>query len=318
MKQDNIETETAFSIKQANWCLFFVLLGYTVIDFGQAFLSIFLGIGPDMDISIYVRMAAILPAVIFAFSSGKRIRSLRFVRTAPANIVYSILLAFFVYLLCSVVLTYLAGWIVSSGGSIPDNKMIDYILSGSMLTAFIFFCLFAPFTEEVLFRGVFQNAYGSRVGFFAVILTGTIFGMMHADPLSSINGVIAGIVICYIYYKTRSIWTTIAFHAAFNLLGYTLAADAFVLNLPWSLGLLPAETADTANPSYFVYVWGIAAVSVLMIYVFIKLLGRKNLSPALYRAVPAKRNKFEMVPFILASALLALRLVMGTIVYFMN
>ena len=317
MKQDNIETETAFSIKQANWCLFFVLLGYTVIDFGQAFLSIFLGIVPDMDISIYVRMAAILPAVIFAFSSGKRIRSLRFVRTAPANIVYSILLAFFVYLLSSVALTYLAQLIVSSGGSIPDNEMIDYIMSGSMLTALIFFTVFAPFTEEVMFRGVFQNAYGRRVGFFAIILTGIIFGLMHADLLSSINGVIAGVVICYIYFKTGSIWTTIAFHAVFNLLGYTLVADAFVLNLPWTLGLLPAETADTANPSYYVYVWGIAAVSVLMIYVFIKLLGRKNGRTAAYPAVQPRRDKFEMVPFILATALLALRLVMGTIVYFM-
>lgn len=317
MKRDNIEVETAFSIKQANWCLFFVLLGYTVIDFVQVFLSILLGMKADMDISIYVRMAAMLPAVLFAFSSGKRIRSLRFTRTAPANIVYSILLAFFVYLLSSVVLTYLAELIVSTGGSIPDNEMIEYIMKGSMLSAFIFFAVFAPFTEEVIFRGIFQNAYRQRVGFFAVILTGIIFGLMHADLLSSINGVIAGITICYIYYKTGSIWNTIAFHAAFNILGYTMAVDAFVLNLPWTLGLLPAQTAGTANPSYYVYVWGIAAVSVLMIYVFIKLLGRRNESPAVYPVVPAQRQRFEMVPFILAAVLLAFRLVLGTMSYFM-
>jgi membrane protease YdiL (CAAX protease family) len=261
-------------------------------------------------------MAAILPAIIFAFSSGKRIRSLRFVRTAPANIVYSILLAFFVYLLSSVVLTYLASLIVTAGGSIPENEMIDYLMSGSALTAFIFFAVFAPFTEEVLFRGVFQNAYRRRVGFFAVILAGVIFGLMHADLLSSINGVIAGVILCYIYFKTGSIWCTIAFHAAFNLLGYTLAADAFVINLPWTIGLLPAETADIANPAYYVYVWGIAAVSVLMIYVFIKLLGRKNPRPWAYPVVPAQRSTFEMVPFILASALLVLRLVLATMSYF--
>jgi membrane protease YdiL (CAAX protease family) len=313
-----MEVETAFSIKQANWCLFFVLLGYMVTDLVQSFLLIFFGIRPDMDMSIYIRMAAILPAVIFAFSSGKRRRSLRFSETAPANIVYSVLLAFFIYLLSSVVLTYLAELIVNAGGNIPENEMIDYLMSGSALTAFLFFSVFAPFTEEVMFRGVFQNAYSRRVGFFAVVLTGAIFGLMHGDLLSSINGVLAGIIICYIYYKTGSIWNTIAFHAVFNLLGYTLAADAYVLNLPWTLGLLPAETADTVNPAYYVYVWGIAVISALMIYVFIKLLARKNDRPAIYPAVPAKRQAFEMVPFILASLLLTLRLVLGTLAYFMN
>ncbi len=287
-----------------------------LIDLAQAFLLLFFGMEPDMDISIYIRMAAILPAVIFAFSSGKRIRSLRFVRTAPANIVYSVLLAFFVYLLSSVALTYLASLIVNAGGSIPDNEIIDYIMSGSALTAFLFFCVFAPFTEEVLFRGVFQNAYRRRVGFFAVILTGVVFGLMHADLLSSINGVLAGVILCYIYYKTGSIWSTIAFHAVFNLLGYTLIADAFVLNLPWTIGLLPAETAVLTNPAYYVYIWGIAAVSALMIYVFIKLLGRKNTTPWAYPAAPAKRSAFEMVPFVLASALLVLRLVLATMSYF--
>jgi membrane protease YdiL (CAAX protease family) len=314
--QDNKSGGTAFSIKQANWCLFFLLLGYVAVDFVQAVLVGFFGINIDMNVSILSRMAAIVPVMIFAFSSRERIASLLFRKTAPGNIVLSAALAFFVYLIASVALTYLAGAILDAGGSIPQNEIINYIVSGSALTAFLFFSVYAPFTEEVFFRGVFQNAYARRTGFFAVILTALVFGLMHADFLSSINGVLAGIVICYIYYKTRSIWNTIVFHAVFNLLGYTQVADAWVTGYPWTAGILPLWTMDTQNPAYQVYTLGILVVSVLVSYVLIRRLKEKNSLPA--PAVAARpKEPFEMVPFILSAVLLGGRLALGTVVYFM-
>jgi membrane protease YdiL (CAAX protease family) len=315
---DNGSETTDFTIKQANWCLFFVLLGYMAVDFVQAVLTGFFGIRFNMDVSIFTRMAAIVPVIIFAFSKRKRIASLRFAKTAPGNVAVSAALAFFVYLLSTVVLTYLAGVIIGSGGSIPQNEIINYILSGSAVTAFLFFSVYAPFTEEIFLRGVFQNAYGYRVGFFAVILTGIVFGLMHADLLSSVNGVIAGIVICYIYYRTRSIWNTIAFHAVFNLLGYTQAADTWVVNYPWMAGVLPMETMDTANPAYQVYTLGILAVAALVSYVLLRWMKDTNGVPAMTAAQRKPRERFEMVPFILASVLLAGRLALGTAAYFIS
>ncbi len=317
MMQDNTNQSTAFSIKQANWCLFFVLLGYMAVDFVQAILLGFFGIPVSMDVALFARMAAIAPVLIFAFSSKKRIASLRFAKTAPRNVALSVALAFFVYLLSSVLLTYLAGMIIESGGAIPENEIFSYVLSGSAITAFLFFSVYAPFSEEIFLRGIFQNAYQNREGFFAVILTAIVFGLLHADLLASINGVIAGLVICYIYYRTRSIWNAIIFHAVYNLLGYTLVADTWVLGYPWAAGLLPAQTMDTANPAYQVYSLGIFAVSALVIYVLIRRLKDTNSLPAPAAAGKKKRERFEMVPFILASILLGGRLVLGTIAYFM-
>jgi membrane protease YdiL (CAAX protease family) len=314
--QDNINGPTAFSIKQANWCLFFVLLAYMAVDLVQAVLIGFFGISISMDAALFARMAAIAPVLIFAFSSKKRIASLRFVKTAPRNVALSVALAFFVYLFSSVLLTYLAGMILESGGAIPENEIFNYVLSGSAVTAFLFFAVYAPFSEEIFLRGVFQNAYQNREGFFAVILTGIIFGLLHADLLASINGVIAGIVICYIYYRTRSIWNTIIFHAVFNLMGYTLVVDKWVLGYPWTAGLLPPQTMDTANPAYQVYSLGILAVSALVVYVLIRRLKDTNPLPAPAPAAKKKRERFEMVPFVLASVLLGGRLVLGVLAYF--
>lgn len=286
------------------------------VDIVQAFLYIFFGFEVSMDVSVLARMAAIAPAIIFAFSSRRRTASLRFAKTTAADVLLSALLAFFVYLLSSVVLIYLAGAIMDAGGTIPQNEIVDYIMSGSALTAFLFFSVYAPFSEEIFFRGVFQNAYANRTGFFAVILTGIVFGLMHADLLASINGVIAGIVICYIYFKTRSIWNTIIFHAVFNLLGYTQVTDVWVTGYPWSAGILPMETMDTVNPAYQAYSIGILAVSALVVYILIKRLKDGNATPPLYAPERNKKARFEMVPFVLASLLLAGRLVLGTYAYF--
>ncbi|MEI6100813.1 MAG: type II CAAX endopeptidase family protein [Eubacteriales bacterium] len=314
MMQDN-EYSTVFSIKQANWCIFFVLLGYTVVDFAQALLQLFFGIKPDMDISIYARMACMLPVIIYALSSRAKVKSLRFRRTAPANIVLSIILAFFVYLFSSIFVNAIASWIVSAGGTIPNNELLDYITKGSMLVALLFLAVFAPFTEEILLRGVFQGAYMRRVGFLAVILTGVVFGLMHADLLSTINGVIAGIFLCYVYFKTRSLWCTIAFHATFNTLGYFMVPDNYVINLPWTLNFLPKETMDGSNPAYIVYTLGILVISVLMVVVFTNLIRRRNSETSAPVADPTLHQKYEMVPFILACILLSFRLLLGTLPY---
>jgi Predicted metal-dependent membrane protease len=314
MTQDN-EYTTVFSIKQANWCLFFVLLGYTLVDIVQALLQIFFGIKPDMDISIYARMVCILPIIIFALSSGARIRSLRFRRTAPSNILYSILLAFLVYLFSSVIVYYISLWIVSAGGSIPNNELLDYITKGSPIVALLFLAAYAPFTEEILLRGVFQGAYLKRIGFFAVVLTAMVFGLMHADLLSSINGVIAGVFLCYIFYKTRSIWCTIVFHATFNTLGYTMAPDNYVLNLPWTLNLLPKGMAGDNNPAYMVYILGIFVIAALLVFVVTRQIQKKNAYTPAPVTEPALHQPFEMVPFVLTCVLLSFRLFLGTLPY---
>ncbi len=314
MTQDNVY-KTVFSIKQANWCLFFVLLGYTVVDFAQALLQTFFGVEPNMDVSIYARMACMLPVIIFALSSRERIRSLRFSRTAPINIAYSVVLAFFVYLCCSVALYFVSEWIVSMGGALPDNELMEYVLKGSAITALLFLAVFAPFTEEILLRGMFQGAYLKRIGFFAVILTAVVFGLMHADLLSSINGFVAGLFLCYIYYKTRSLWCAIAFHAAFNTLGYTMAPENYVLNLPWTLNLLPGEMTASGNPAYVVYLLGILVVAALLAYVFLRQMQKKNADTPVAETDAGLHQRYEMVPFILAGVLLSFRLLLGTLPY---
>jgi hypothetical protein len=78
------------------------------------------------------------------------------------------------------------------------------------------------------------------------------------------------------------------------------------------------ETMDTANPAYQVYTLGILAVAALVSYVLLRWMKDTNGVPAMTAAQRKPRERFEMVPFILASVLLAGRLALGTAAYFIS
>lgn len=83
--------------------------------------------------------------------------------------------------------------------------------------------IFAPVFEESLFRGlIFSGLQVSRLGTVGtIVLTGLVFALLHAVQYDS--GVIAqifvlGIVFGLVRWKTKSLYTTIGLHAAWNLL----------------------------------------------------------------------------------------------------
>jgi uncharacterized protein len=83
--------------------------------------------------------------------------------------------------------------------------------------------VFAPIFEESLFRGfIFSGLQVSRLGTAGtIVLTGLVFALLHAFQYGA--GVIAqifvlGIVFGLVRWKTKSLYTTIGLHAAWNLL----------------------------------------------------------------------------------------------------
>ncbi|MBV8489005.1 MAG: CPBP family intramembrane metalloprotease [Candidatus Eremiobacteraeota bacterium] len=79
--------------------------------------------------------------------------------------------------------------------------------------------VFAPFCEEVLFRVFFFNV-GLRFGGFwaGAIVSGVLFGIAHGDLVAAVPLALGGIVLCYVYYRTRNAWASMISHALFNSL----------------------------------------------------------------------------------------------------
>ena len=79
----------------------------------------------------------------------------------------------------------------------------------------------APILEEVLFRGVIFESCRERLGTGgAVLLSALLFGLIHGIPVQIVNAFVVGLILGYIYLRTRSLMSVIVLHAINNGLAY--------------------------------------------------------------------------------------------------
>jgi uncharacterized protein len=81
----------------------------------------------------------------------------------------------------------------------------------------------APLIEELLFRGLLQNALMHHVpAWAAIILSAFTFAVVHMQPLAMPALMALGAAFGYIYYKTGSLRMTIILHMINNALALAL------------------------------------------------------------------------------------------------
>jgi hypothetical protein len=87
----------------------------------------------------------------------------------------------------------------------------------------------APFSEEVFFRGFVFGGLRHRFSFWpAAAVAGVLFGLVHFTGIDSVGVLpqlaVLGVLLCWVYERTGSIWPTIGFHALNNLLAFVFIA----------------------------------------------------------------------------------------------
>ncbi len=83
----------------------------------------------------------------------------------------------------------------------------------------------APFFEELFFRGLLLRSLARLFGSFAgwvgptaaVVVTGVLFGLAHAESLQLLGLAAFGIALSAIAYRTGRLGMNMFAHAAFNL-----------------------------------------------------------------------------------------------------
>lgn len=58
--------------------------------------------------------------------------------------------------------------------------------------------------------------------FVSILISSLLFGIVHLNPWSFINGIGIGIFSGWVYFKTRSVLPSIIIHASANLSGFLL------------------------------------------------------------------------------------------------
>jgi membrane protease YdiL (CAAX protease family) len=304
-----------YTVKAANAALMTLLLAYCAIDLAEVAYLLLSGQVIDMNLAIITRLLADIPVVVIAVTAARPGQALRFRGPGLRNIVYTLLLAFFSYLAIQTLLNLAAWMIQSSGHTLPEDLLGDTLAQMPFIVEFMTYCVFAPLTEEILFRGMIQNAFERRVGFAAFVIAGILFGWMHAEPLSILNGALTGFLLGYLYLSTRSLWTPLLYHAFYNLMAFTLAPNIFIMRLPWALDLHPAGPPDFSDPGFAVYSAGVAAIGVLMTYVTLRLLRMHNGAVRPQKAAWYFPEPGATPMLIVILALLALRTLPGILAY---
>ncbi|MCD8185357.1 MAG: CPBP family intramembrane metalloprotease, partial [Rikenellaceae bacterium] len=79
--------------------------------------------------------------------------------------------------------------------------------------------LMAPVCEEILFRGIIQDSLTVKRGpISGILIASAIFGAIHGIPQQVVAGFFLGLIIGYLYWRTRSLWSAIILHGINNAL----------------------------------------------------------------------------------------------------
>lgn len=106
------------------------------------------------------------------------------------------------------------------GNSTNETLIREYI---NIMPIYMIFssCIYAPFTEEMVFRKSLRNCFNNKVLY--ILLSGLIFGSMHLLSASNLVELVflipyssLGCVFAYMYYKTNNIFVPMTFHMVHN------------------------------------------------------------------------------------------------------
>lgn len=116
--------------------------------------------------------------------------------------------------------------------------------------------LIGPICEEIIFRGIILEGFLAKYTTKkAIIYSALIFGIIHFIPIQVVNAFFMGIVLGWIYIKTKSLWVCIGIHVLNNAIAF-FAADSAVESTRTMIGndgLYIASFAAAAVIAYVAY-----------------------------------------------------------------
>ena len=133
-------------------------------------------------------------------------------------------------------LTWLQGFVFelfSLSSSSPNDTYVDSLINAKFTAMAISIVVLAPFTEEILFRGVIFGNLRRLHPLVAYIISVVLFAVIHvasylpqigwnAAILSAIGYFPGGIALAWTYSKADSIWASMTLHAILNGIGVGL------------------------------------------------------------------------------------------------
>lgn len=143
--------------------------------------------------------------------------------------------SFWVLLIISFFMVFGTSWVVGVLMELLPNydSMVEQYASMfenfNPILLFIGGAIIGPICEEIIFRGVilkeFLLKYEPKM---AILFSAIIFSVIHMVPLQMIATFFVGIVLGYIYYKTKSLWLVSIIHIVNNAVAFSMGTDEMI------------------------------------------------------------------------------------------
>ena len=168
---------------------------------------------------------------------------------------FCILAIFFSGQALSQLMTPVLEWLFGLMGISLTDFMESASASADTFSMFLYICLSAPVSEELLFRGLIMRSlepYGKK---FAILTSSFLFGIFHGNIVQSPYAFVVGLVLGYVAMEHSMVWAMLL-HMINNL----LLADTLP-RLTQSLPVLYQEII------FAVVIWGSAIAAVVILIV---------------------------------------------------
>ncbi len=157
---------------------------------------------------------------------GAGLTDFGFQKVPIGRLIGTVFLAYLFYIVVSFLISTL---LFSTELEVPGYKeQASYIpLFGAdpigFTAALLFIIIVAPFLEELFFRGfiyrVFVKTWPVWLG---SVLTATLFALIHFQINSFFPLFLLGLILNFVYHRTGSVWTSVAFHSLNNTVAFGL------------------------------------------------------------------------------------------------
>ena len=127
-----------------------------------------------------------------------------------------------------VLIDLIVGYLVIFLVNVIQNSIISFFATDSVslnmdmnAISFIQLCFLAPILEELIFRGCIFKVLSKYNKVVAVLISATLFSLMHTNYYQLIPTFVMGIVFCLINEKNKSLLPSIFLHIINNVLAVT-------------------------------------------------------------------------------------------------
>jgi membrane protease YdiL (CAAX protease family) len=206
--------------------IIFGLVAFMGSQFVVAQLFYAAGVRSDNAANFYAYGAASICTLgllfVFLRQYNADFRDLGLGKFRPRYIGYA-LLGIPVYLMGSIIVTDIASALIPhfNADQTQDTGFAGVNGKPELFMVFISLVIIPPIVEELLFRGLlFRGLLKNFRPVLSAIATSAIFGIAHWQWNVSVDVFALSLVLCFMAYKTKSLWPGILLHSTKNFIAF--------------------------------------------------------------------------------------------------